>query len=203
MGLQGKVKGAILAALLAAILAVGCGGSSGASDPAGDGTSDSAADKADEVELASADEGEPSRTFLKKKGKNKIATFGAEASAKERAAASAVLEENLQAREAGDWSAQCATLSVAAKKDNKEIAEIQGVAGGGCAKELQERAQPLQISKQSRVNTLTGHIDALRAKGDRGWALYHGTGGTDFAMSMEKEGGEWKVGDVLETSLGG
>jgi hypothetical protein len=148
-----------------------------------------------------ANEPEPSREFLKSGSKNKIAKFGEEADAEEREAASRVLEMSLEAREAAKFDVQCSTLSAKAKEKNKEIAGIQNVAGGGCTKELKARAEPLQISKTSRVNTLTGPIDALRVKDDQGWALYHGKEGTNFAMRMEKENGEWKVGDVLETPI--
>jgi len=175
---------------------MGCGGSSSDANEAD-------ATKPSEVEATKAGEAEASKAFLKSGSKNKIARFGEEASAKERAAASKVLTKNLRAREAGDWTTQCNTLSPKAIKDSAEIAEIQGVAGGGCAKELKARAEPLEISEESRVNTLTGSIDALRFKGNRAYALYHGIGGLDYAMVMEKVDGEWKVGDVLEETLGG
>jgi hypothetical protein len=152
-------------------------------------------------ESSSAGSG-PSVEFMGPHGKNKkFAAFGEEADVEEREAASRVLEESFKARQGGDWKTQCATLSAKAVKENKEFAEIQGVAGGSCAKDLQGRAEPLQISKQVRVNTLTGPIDALRVKGDRGYVLYHGKGGGDYEMPMEKEDGEWKVGDVVEEPL--
>lgn len=185
---------------LIATAATGCGGSDSTANDAS--TSKAKEAQEDKVELASPGEGEPSRAFLQKKGKNTIATFGSEASAKEREAASVVLAKSYGAREAGNWAAQCSTLSAPAKKESRERAEAQGVGGGGCAKELQARAEPLQISKQVRVNTLKGPIDALRVEGPRGWALYHGVKGVNYAMRMEKEGGEWKVGDVLEKNVG-
>lgn len=191
MGFRGQVTGALLAALAIALLAAGCGG--GSSDASG-----AESDKADEVELASPSEGEPSRAFLKKSREDKIPKFGDEASAKEREAASSVLEENLKARAAGEWAKQCATLSPGAAKEVKQGASAQGVGGGGCAKELKARAEPLQQTKSLRANSMTGPIDALRVKGIRGYALYHGVGGADYAMAMEKIDGEWMVGDILE-----
>lgn len=205
MGGKALIGIGLIVSLLIATAAAGCGGSD---STANDSTaSDVKANKAkeakeNEVELASPSEGEPSREFLKKGSKNTIATYGSEASAKERQAASVVLAKSYKARETLDWAAQCETLSVPAKKENSERAEIQGVGGGGCAKELKARAEPLQISEDVRVDTLKGPIDALRVKGPRGWALYHGLEGVDYAMRMEKEGGEWKVGDVLEKNVG-
>lgn len=184
------MAGGIFAVMVAGIVLTGCGGGSSSNATANDTSS------ANEVEASKPNEPEPSKAFLKsKKG---IAKFGEEASAKEREAASEVLEENLQAREAGDWATQCATLSPRGVKEVEVGAVALGVNGGGCAKELKGRAEPLQRSKSVRVNTLTGPIDALRFKGTRGYALYHGVGGRDYAMPMEKVDGEWKVGSLLE-----
>jgi len=170
--------------------AAGCGGGS-SSDASAQGSGSS------EIEASKPGEGEPSRTFLSKSGENKIPKFGREASADERAAASKVLEENLQAREAGDWAAQCASLTPGAIKEVHEGAVEQGAGSGGCTKELKARAEPLQRSQSLRVNTMTGPIDALRFKGHRAYALYHGTGSQDYAMPMEKIDGEWKVDSLL------
>jgi hypothetical protein len=183
--------------LLAVVwLVAGCGGGSSS-----DADADAQRSESDGIEASEPGEGEPSRSFLSKGDQNKIPKFGREASAKERAAASKVLEENLRAREAGNWSAQCASLTPEAIIEVKEGAVAQGVGGGGCAKELKARAEPLQRSKPLRVNTLTGPIDALRFKGRRAYALYHGPGGQDYAMPMEKIKGTWKVNSLLEESL--
>jgi hypothetical protein len=189
MGFRESISGLLILAVLLSLVS-GCGG--GASSEAGEQGSES-----DEIEAAKPGEGEPSRTFLAKNGENKIPKFGGEASGEERAAASKVLEENLQAREDGDWAAQCATLSPKGIKEVKEGAIEQGKGGGGCAKELKVRAEPLQRSKPLRVNTMTGPIDALRFKGHRAYALYHGTNGQDYAMPMEKINGEWKVDSIV------
>jgi hypothetical protein len=190
MGFRGAIAGAIVLALAAAIAVGGCGGGSSSSASESDNGSD-------QIEAAKPSEGEPSRTFLAKSEEKKTPKFGQEASAQEREAASKVLEENLVARETGDWATQCATLTPAAVKFVKEGAEAQGIKGAGCAEELKARAEPLAQSKSLRVNTLTGPIDALRFKGSRAFALYHGTGGVDYAMPMEKVDGEWKVDSIL------
>jgi hypothetical protein len=182
--------GAVVLALAAAIAAAGCGG--GSSSSASEGGSES-----DTIEAAKPSEGEPSSTFLAKSKEKKIPKFGEEASAKEREAASKALKENLEAREAGDWATQCATLTPGAVKEVEEGAVAQGVEKGSCAEELKGRAEPLSRSKSLRVNTLTGQIDALRFKGSRAYALYHGTGGFDYSMPMEKVDGEWKVDSLL------
>jgi hypothetical protein len=194
MGFRGRIGGLLTLAVLSG-LAAGCGDSSSSANQA--------ASKSNKIEASTPSEGEPSRAFLVKGKKNETATFGEEASAKERVAASKVLEENLQAREDGDWAVQCATLSQPATSEVKQGAAAQGVAGGGCAKELAGRAKPLKRSAPLRENTMTGPIDALRFKGSNAYALFHGTGGRDYAMPMEKVDGEWKVGAILTEELEG
>jgi hypothetical protein len=163
-------------ALLIASLAAGCGGSSDSGETEGNAS------------------------FLRKGSKNKIAKFGQEADADEREAASKVLEENLQARAAGDWAAQCASLSATAIKNNEASAALEGVQGS-CAKNLESQAQPLSETKAIRTNTMTGPIAALRVKGNKAFALYHGAKGMDYAMSMEKEGDEWKVASLATQEI--
>lgn len=205
MGLGRRIVGVFVIAVAAIV--VGCGGGGGSnSDTDRAGTEVSQAgqtevSQADQVEARKPSEPEASKTFLKKGSKNKIATFGEEASAKEREAASSVLEENMQARESGEWAKQCSSLSPGAIEDVKEIASTQGGKGGGCTKELEFRAQPLKLTKGLRANTMTGPIDALRFKGARAYALYHGADGRDYAMPMEKVDGEWKVDDLLTEEL--
>jgi hypothetical protein len=198
-----KIAGLLVIAVALVIVAAGCGGGSDTDDGAADASGGEAGTtKTSEVEARQPDEPEASKTFLKPGTKNKIAEFGEEASAKEREAASAVLEENFEAREAGEWAKQCASLTESAIKNVKEIASTQGgEGGGGCAKALGFRAKPLKLTKGLRENTLTGPIDALRFKGAKAYALYHGAGGRDYQMPMEKVDGEWKVDDLLTREL--
>ena len=44
-------------------------------------------------------------------------------------------------------------------------------------------------------------IAAFRVNGDRGFALYHGKNGKNYAVPLEKEGGKWKVGSVSTTAI--
>jgi hypothetical protein len=193
-----KILGLLVTAVVLVIVAAGCGSGSNTSDGAADASNSGDA----EVEARQPDEPEASKAFLTPGTKSKIVTFGEEASAKEREAASAVLEENFKAREAGEWAKQCSSLTASAIKDVKEIASTQGgEGGGGCAKALGFRAKPLKLTKGLRENTLTGPIDALRFKDNRAYALYHGVGGRDYQMPMEKVDGEWKVDDLLTREL--
>jgi hypothetical protein len=173
-----KTVGLTMFAALILIAAGGCSGSSSSGDS------------------GSTTEPEASASFLKPGGKNRIPKFGEEASEDEREAASAVLEESLQARAAGEWEKQCETLTAARAKR----ATANG-GGGSCASALKVQASPLSQSQAARANTMTGPIDALRVEGDRAFALYHGKKGKDYVMAMKKEGDEWKVSSLTESEL--
>lgn len=179
--LTARLVGVFVVALVTAMAIVGCGGSSGSSN---------------------ANEPEASKAFLSPKGKNTIPKFGEEASSDEREAASAVLEENLEARAAGEWAKQCASMSVAAIKKVEGAAAYRNIPKG-CVSALKTQGEPKSETQSVRENTMSGPIDALRVKGEKGYALYHGTKGKDYAMPMEKENGEWKVGSVVTTELSG
>ncbi len=128
-----------------------------------------------------------------------MATFGKESDEAERSAASAVLSESLEARQAADFAAQCATLG---KRGMKAVFGPGGkVEPSECAATLERLAKPLSKSNGVRTDTLSGEIDALRVKGEQAFALYHGNDGNDYAMPMEKEGGRWKVGSLITIEL--
>jgi hypothetical protein len=159
----------------------GCGGSSPTTSTDGG------------AEHAGAAAEEPSRRFLSEHRGNTYVTFGDESSPAERRAASAVLEENLAARQAADFRRQCASLA------KPVVTAIQ--AGGeaksaNCVSALTELARPLSGSRAIRRDRLDGSIAALRVKGNLAYALYEGDDGSDYAMPMEREDGRWKVADV-------
>ncbi len=142
----------------------------------------------------------PSTEFMKKGGNNRPATFGAEAGEEEREAASTVLEESLRARAAGDWAAQCSTLT-AARIDQLESDAPNFGGGKGCVITLKEEAEPLSATKEVRADTMIEPIAVLRVQGKLGYAIYRGTSGKDYAMLMEREGGEWKVARLATTNV--
>jgi hypothetical protein len=203
MGQGKQITVLLIAAALIAALVAGCGSSgSSSSSSSSESTSSSAANtttgsSADSTAPASSSEGGSSAEFIKKGEKNKIVEFGKEASASEREAASSVLEENLQAREAGDWAGQCSSLTAAAVKNVAKEAALTGTKGS-CATDLKKQAEPESQTKAIRANTMTGPIAVLLVEGNKAYALYHGTKGKDYAMPMGKEGDEWKV-DALIT----
>jgi hypothetical protein len=177
MAAEWRIAGAILVAVAIATSFTACGGSS-----------------------SDADEVEASKSFLQPGGKNKIAKFGEEASADEREAASEVLEENLEAREAGEWAKQCSSLTTGAVKRLQEENVERNFPKGNCTESLSAQGETLG-TEAVRENTMTGPIDALRVKGDRGYALYHGTEGKDYSMAMKKVNDEWKVDSLITEEI--
>jgi hypothetical protein len=139
---------------------------------------------------------EASLTFIKKGHSNALPKFGREASQGEREEVNAIVSENLTARAAADFATQCKTLGA------KGMAEVPGAKNHqSCTKALKKLAEPLSGSKEVRKDTLNGSIDALRVKGNKGWALYHGSDGKDYAVPVEKEDGGWTVGSIFTTEL--
>ncbi len=193
------VVSALLVVMALAVLA-GCGGST--STPSSTSSSNSSSEPDPASTPSSQKGGGTSSEFISPGGENKYAKFGEEASDEEREAASRILTESLEARQAGEFEAQCSTLS---KAPLEELAAGSGAPVGltgqalveACGKGLKKLATPLSGSAEVRKNTLSGEIAVLRVKGKKGYALYHGTEGADYAMPMEKEGLGWKVAALV------
>ncbi len=94
--------------------------------------------------------------------------------------------------------AQCFHLDEHATKEVEKTASSLGVAKD-CLKILE--AQGKRLSAAARARTLPGPIDALRVKGDRGYAFYHGTRGKDYVIPLRKEKGEWKLDALWEQEI--
>ncbi len=144
----------------------------------------------------SATDPDPSAQFIEKGHENVIPRFGKESSVEEREEASAVLTENLKARAAGAFATQCKTLN---KEGVASIPEAKGKSS--CPGALKKIGEPLSQTKKARKDTLTGPISALRVKGTKGYALYHGNDGKNYAMPMGKENGSWLVSAIVTTEL--
>ncbi|MGB7684773.1 MAG: hypothetical protein WBL45_03230 [Solirubrobacterales bacterium] len=183
MGSNRAIVGVSFVALMAAVFAVGCGGS-GSNSSSEPGS-----------ELSSA----PSTEFVGKGQNGRLATLGKVADDEEREAASRVIEESLQAREAGDWEAQCSSLATVTVKQLEKSGTVLGTQPG-CAKTLEMQAEPAPPG--ALANTMTGPIDVLRTFGDeRGLAFYHGPENKDYVIPVKKEGGEWKVEAAQEEEI--
>lgn len=140
---------------------------------------------------------EPSARFLKPHSKErKLVTFGHEAPVEEREEAGAVVAASLKARAAGDFAAQCATLS---RQVILKLPEAKGPSD--CAAALKKVAEPLSSTKEFRKDTLAGAIAAMRVEGDRGYTLFHGNDGNDYLVPVKREAGAWKVDSLANTEI--
>jgi hypothetical protein len=175
MGKAGVAWG--IAMLLLSVL-YGCGGSSG---DGGTGT---------EPERIYPWVQGPSREFLIPDGDNAVQTFGPEASAADREAASRVIHAWMRARVAEDWGADCSFFSEpyirALVKDANTVSNGKVT---NCPQALDYFGE--QASGTSG-NTLMGPIDSLLVRGNRAFAQWHGPE-EDWILPLRKEGGQWKV----------
>ena len=193
MYVRTHISRAIFLALLAATVAVvlGCGSSGSSSES----ISTAGAGSTPTVE---ADANQAAPTF---KGKAGIVKFGQPAGAADREAASAILAENLEAREKADFAKQCASLARSTQieitgpvKPEERLRQ--------CTIKLEALAKPLKSTEQVRADNFDGTIDEMRVKGPKAWALYHGNDGNDYAMPLQREVGTWKVGGIVTVELG-
>jgi hypothetical protein len=186
----------VLALALLGLLALGlsaCGGDSGDATTGSTRTSSQAATTPGQGPGKGGSAEEGSASFRVKGGDNSIQDFGEEADDSETAAATAVLTGYLEARASGDWAAQCAGLSKTALEPLEQVvSRSPQFKDKGCAAVLKALLGAAPAS--TRANPLTGDIASLRTEGNRGFALFHGTGGSDYFVLMVKEDGEWRLG---------
>lgn len=193
---------ASLALLVAAVLLAGCGGGSSSStgSSASSGGEEAAKTSSSSTSSSSAEPSKEFNDYEGVRGIEPVATFGKESDEAEREAASKVLYESFAAREEANFAGQCATLG---ERGMKAVfrGEESKASAAKCPAALEKIAKPLAQSEGVRANTLSGEIAALRVKGNQAFALYHGNDGNDWAVPMEEEGGEWKVGSLIALEL--
>jgi hypothetical protein len=207
--MRGATK-ALLATALTVLAAAGfaaCGGEEPDGSTAGSTTAPRGA--TGEAGGAGGGGGEPrsdpsaaegSAAFRTPGGDNSVQDFGEEADAEEVEAASTALAAYMRARAEGDWAGQCAHLAaVTLKPLERFAAATPQLEGKGCAGLL--AALSGSEAASDRANTMTGAIDSLRVEGERGFALYHGSGGTDYFVPMIEQGEEWKVGALAPSEF--
>lgn len=191
---------------LMALMVAGCGSSSSSSDStaAGSTAAESTSDTGSTVAAGESAADGAASEFVHPGKKNKevnlIIKAGKEAEPDEREAASKVLEENLEAREAHDWDGQCSSLSAGLVESiEKSASPVEAKAG--CAKlvgQLGDKAPPEVLA-----NNMEEPIAALVVRGTQGFAFYHGTGGKDFMIPMIKEGETWTVASLTPEEIPG
>jgi hypothetical protein len=146
------------------------------------------------------DSGGGAAQFHHKGSDNSIQEFGSEASAEERQQAADSMHAYLDARAARQWGAACSHMSSASIGSLERLvsgASQSEQAPKGCAPVL--AAISARVSDEALEQIAEADVGSLRVDGQRGFLLYHGRGGDDYAMPMALESGEWKVG-ALEGS---
>jgi hypothetical protein len=188
MAYRTGISVALVMGVLLASLAAGCG--AGDSSASGD-SKDSTAKPAE-----STAKPQPNTELGNRPGPG-VVNFGEEADDEEREAITALLEGYFNAQAAGEWAKQCALMTF---EQSEEVRETT-LPTGTCASGLRIQATPLAQTRGPRANPMTGPIDAFRVGGELGYALYRGKDGEDYAVAMKKEGGKWKVDDLIPTRL--
>lgn len=228
-GTAGKTLLALMLAAVLALVAVGCGDSSSSDttatattgagqtttggqqgdDNSGAAEKQSGGDKGGSQESGDdsssggsqgSSAGEGSASFRTTGGDNSIQNFGDEADESEREAAEANIDAYLEARAKGDWAKSCENLAKAAVQPIEQLAKSSPqLKGKGCGAII--GALSAQLPASSRANPLVSGVASLRIEGERGFALFHGPGGTDYFIPLVKEDGEWKAGALAASEF--
>lgn len=141
-----------------------------------------------------------SAQFRVKGGDNSIQDFGAESDESELEEAATSLHDFYVARAEEDWPTACAHLSKTVAQQLEQLASRSGkLAGKGCAGILSALTPPLPLKVQRELTVVDA--GSLRTEDGRAFLIYRGAEGTDYAISMAREGGAWKVGGLAATPL--
>lgn len=207
--MRGFQKTAVAAAFLLAVAVGGCGGSgssssSGSTTQAGSGQGQQSPAQPNQAQQQpSQQQPSPANSgaaeFRVQGGDNSIQDFGSEASDSELEEAGAALHGFLDARVAGEWSKACTYLTAATIKSFEQITARSKQGQKGCGGIMETLSAGLP--KSGLEEAAQADVGALRTEGDRGFLLYHGARNTDYAISMTKEGGAWKVGALAGVPL--
>lgn len=140
-----------------------------------------------------SDSGGGAAQFRSKGGDNSIQEFGAEGGSAERADAAAVLHAYLDARAAGRWEDACSYLAAEVIATLEQFGSTYGAEKKleGCPDILQALTSGAGTAGLRAMADVD--VGSLRFEGERGFLLYHGPQGVDFAMPVTVEAGEWKL----------
>lgn len=188
-----------LAAVLLVLCLTSCGGDQ---DASGSSAADErpAAGRQETESVAGTDKTTTTTTgkgphgaevFLNENGSSKVTEFGVEASAAERQAAAEAVGGYIEGGAAERWSQQCRYLSRSILEPLEVAAAEAGQGEDSCAEILEAIAERTPASR--RVDNMASAVGSLRVQGNRGYALYRGTDGSDYVIPVSREDGQWKV----------
>jgi hypothetical protein len=141
-----------------------------------------------------------STQFRTKGGDNSIQEFGSEASESELQQAAEAVHGFYVARAEERWATACSYLTKSMVKQLEQLAsQSPQFKGKGCAPILHAFTRPLPASV--RRETTVVDAGSLRHKGGQSFLIYYGPGKTVYAMPMNQEDGEWKVGALSGDAL--
>jgi hypothetical protein len=143
---------------------------------------------------------ERSAGFRNKGGDNSIQSYGGEANAEERAAATRTISTFFAAQRAGQWAKVCGVLSAKNLEQLEAFAKrLAKVKKNDCAGVLE--LLNANAPSQRPPETIKGGVVSLRREGDSSFALYHGIDGKNYALPLTLEGGQWKLTSLGATPL--
>jgi hypothetical protein len=127
-----------------------------------------------------------------------LAEFGDEAEEGDRAEVQETLVGYLAAVQASEWDAACSYLIRESEAQLSAMAAEDGGAGS-CEEGLPQALSDFHGSKHPEPRSAPDGVASLRIQtGDRfgegaGFALFQGNDGTDYWITVKREGGEWKL----------
>lgn len=146
------------------------------------------------------DSGGGADQVLRKGGDNAIQEFGQEGGGSELASAASELHAYLDARAAGRWEDACSYLAPRVVASLEQFAAARGEGRlEGCPDILQALSSGAGTAGLRAADQVD--VGSLRLQGSRGFLLYHGPQGVDFAMPVVLEAGEWKLAAPDATPL--
>jgi hypothetical protein len=150
---------------------------------------------------AHQDSGGGAAQFQRKGSDNSIQEFGQEGGGAEFAAAAATLHAFLDARAAGRWEDACSYLAAEVVASLEQFAAANSGESQleGCPQILQTLSSGAGAAGLRAM--ANADVGSLRVQGGRGFLLYHGPQGVDFAMPVTAQGGEWKLSAPEATPL--
>jgi hypothetical protein len=167
------------------------GGESAA--PPNDGGSDQS--RADSNSAPLRVSGGGSGQYRTRGGDNSIQNFGEEADESELEAAAEAVHGFYVARAEEEWSRACSYLAQSMRAQLEQLAEQSPqLSGKECPAILQALTRPLSAS--ARRETTVVDAGSLRREGERGFLIYYGAGRTVYAITLEEEGGAWRVASL-------
>lgn len=183
----------------------GGGGQAEKAEAAKEGSGEASVDRKKEaaefVPLHHHDSGGGSAQYVVKGGDNSVQEYGKEADSQELDAAAVSLHDFLDARAEGNWAAACDYMAKSIIESFEKLAsqakQIEDKSCAGILEKLTNPAAKAELKKEAEK----ADVGSLRTEGDRSFVIYTGLEGAVLAISMVREGGEWKVASIAGTPL--